>query len=189
MSRCTFSYLSWNSVDFFNLWMFIFIWESSWLLFSCCHPTALFYLKIFSGFLIEQIVECVHLFFISQLFILHILFLCDPVISSTLSFYSKEWTLLQLSGLLCSGSGGCSGFSSLPCSSYVSSLIPLLVADLQYLFLTSIIELIQAKFSIFCDGLGRKRERLKPSRKQVHPLLGIGKANQWVPAFPVSQAK
>lgn len=119
--------------------------------------------------------ECVHLFFISQLFILHILFLCDPVISSTLSFYSKEWTLLQLSGLLCSGSGGCSGFSSLPCSSYVSSLIPLLVADLQYLFLTSIIELIRAKFPSSVMAWGEREKDWSQAENRYTPCWELGK--------------
>lgn len=73
-------------------------------------------------------------------------------------------------------------FSSLCCSSYGSLInLSLLVAGLQYLLLTSIIALLQAKFSSLCDGLGRMK-RVKRVSRDTH---GSGKANCRFLHFPV----
>lgn len=69
------------------------------------------------------------------------------MVPSTLSFIPRNVPSWSFHACGDSGSGECSGFSSLCCSSYGSLLISLLVAGLQYLLLTSIIALLQAKFS------------------------------------------
>lgn len=129
-----------------------------------------------------------HLFFLSQLFILY--FLCDirwyPPLGLFIPRNVPSWSFQACGD---SGSGECSGFSSLCCSRYGSLLISLLVADLQYLLLTSIIALLQAKFSFSVMAWGEWEREWSQVENRDTPSWEVGKQTVGPCISSILQAK